>query len=86
MNMSTNKLIEKLEDFYNLSKSKQEKKHDNLLKIVEQLEAKKASLQQKVIKESEIDETSSRYHDLSHELKVITKLIKKAKKKNTDEE
>lgn len=80
--MSTSKLMGKLESFYNLSKSKQEKKHDKLIKIIEKLEEKRASLQQEVIKESEIDDTSSTYHDLSKELQVITKLIKKAKKKN----
>jgi len=83
--MSTNKLMEKLESFYNLSKSKQEKKHDKLLKIIEKLEEKKSSLQQEMIKESEIDETSSTYQDLSKELKVISKLIKKAKKKNLED-
>jgi len=82
MNMSTSKLVEKLESFYNLSKSKQEKKHDKLLKIIEKLEEKRASLQQEMIKESEIDETSSTYQDLSKELIIINKLIKKAKKKN----
>jgi Mg2+ and Co2+ transporter CorA len=76
--------MEKLESFYNLSKSKQEKKYDKLLKIIEKLEEKRASLQQEVIKESEIDETSSTYHDLSKELIIINKLIKKAKKKNID--
>ena len=80
--MSTSKLVEKLESFYNLSKSKQEKKHDKLLKIIEKLEEKRASLQQEMIKESEIDETSSTYQDLSKELIIINKLIKKAKKKN----
>lgn len=80
--MSTNKLVEKLESFYNLSKSKQEKKHDKLLKIIEKLEEKRGSLQQEMIKESEIDETSSTYQDLSKELIIINKLIKKAKKKN----
>ena len=80
--MNTSKLMEKLESFYNLSKSKQEKKHDKLIKIIEKLEEKRVSLQQEVIKESEKDETSSTYRDLSKELQVITKLIKKAKKKN----
>jgi hypothetical protein len=82
--MSTSKLVEKLESFYNLSKSKQEKKHDKLLKIIEKLEEKRASLQQEMIKESEIDETSSTYQDLSKELIIINKLIKKAKKKNNE--
>lgn len=80
--MNTSKLMEKLESFYDLSKNKQEKKRDKLIKIIEKLEEKRASLQQEVIKESEIDDTSPTYHDLSKELQVITKLIKKAKKKN----
>jgi Mg2+ and Co2+ transporter CorA len=81
--MGTSKLTDKLEDFFDLSKSKQKKKHDKLLKIIQKLEEKKSSLEQKVIKESGIDETSTRFHDLRKELNVVSKLIKKAKKKNT---
>jgi ribonuclease HII len=81
MNMDTNKLVGKLDRFFDLSKKKQEKKHDKLLKIIEKLESKKSLLEVEVMEESKNDETSTRYQDLSKELKVISELIKKAKKK-----
>ena len=49
--MGTNKLVENLEDFFDLSKKKQRKKRDKLLKIIKQLEKKKTRLEQKVEKE-----------------------------------
>ena len=79
--MDTNKLVGKLERFFDLSKKKQEKKHGKLLKIIEKLESKKSKLEVKLMEESKSDETSARYQDLSKELKVISELIKKAKKK-----
>jgi hypothetical protein len=79
--MDTNKLVGKLERFFDLSKKKQEKKHDKLLKIIKKLESKKSLLDVEVMEESKNDETSTRYQDLSKELKVISELIKKAKKK-----
>ena len=79
--MDTNKLVGKLERFFDLSKKKQEKKHDKLLKIIEKLESKKSMLEVEVMEESKSDETSIRYQEMSKELKVISELIKKAKKK-----
>lgn len=81
MNMDTNKLVGKLERFFDLSKKKQENKLDKLLKIIEKLESKRSKLEVEVMEESKSDETSARYQDLSQELKVISELIKKAKKK-----
>ena len=78
--MNTNELLEKLNKFFDLSKKKQRKKHEKLLKIIGKLEDKKNRLENEVIKESKKDETSERYHDLSQELKVISRLIKNAKK------
>ena len=80
--MGTSKLTEKLENFFNLSKSKQKKKHEKLLTIIHKLEEKKSSLEQEVIKESETDETSEKFHDLRKELNAVSKLLKKAKKKS----
>lgn len=80
--MGTNKLINKLEDFFDLSKKKQRKKHDKLVKIIRKLDKKKSTIEQKLQKEKETDATSSRYQDLERELKVISKLISKARKKN----
>jgi len=80
--MGTNKLIDKLENFFDLSKKKQRKKHDKLLKIVRKLDKKKSTLEQKLQKEKETDATSSRCQDLERELLVISKLIGKAKQKD----
>jgi hypothetical protein len=81
MNMDTNKLVGKLERFFDLSKMKQKDKRNKLLKIIEKLESKKSRLEVEVMEESKNDETSTRYQDLLKELKVISGLIKKAKKK-----
>jgi hypothetical protein len=81
MNMDTNKLIGKLERFFNLSKIMQQDKHDKLLKIIAKLEGKKSRLEVEVMEESKADDTSTRYHDLSKEFKVLSELVKKAKKK-----
>ena len=79
--MDTNKLIGKLENFFDLSKNKQKDKRDKLLKIIDKLENKKSKIEVEVMEASKIDETSAMYHDLSKELMVISELIKKAKKK-----
>ncbi len=79
--MVKNNLVQKLEDFFDLSKKKQQKKQDKLLKIISNLEQKKVELEKQVVLESEIDETSERYQELSKELMVLSKLIRKAKKK-----
>ena len=80
--MGTNKLINKLEDFFDLSKEKQRKKHDKLLKIIRKLDKKKSMLEHKLQKEKEIDTSSSRYQDMERELQVISKLISKAEQKD----
>ena len=82
--MSTNKLLEKLENFFDLSRQKQQKKHHKLLKIIEKLEDKKAGLEEELIAAGKADDTSARYHELDKELKVVSKLIKKAKKHDLD--
>jgi hypothetical protein len=79
--MVTSKLIGKLEGFFDLSKKKQEIKRDKLLEIIEKLERKKSRLGVKLMEEGKLDDTSARYQDLSKELKVISELIKKGKKK-----
>jgi len=80
MNMNMNKWLKKLEDFFDLSKHDQEKKHKKLLKIIRKLEQKKLNLEEEMVRESKANDTSDRYHDLTKELKVVSKLIKKAKK------
>ncbi|TNF89420.1 MAG: hypothetical protein JSU67_07555 [Gammaproteobacteria bacterium] len=78
--MSTNKLLDKLEGFFDLSAKKQQKKHHKLLKIIRKLEQKKDALEAELIEAGKEDDTSSRYHELDTELKAISKLIKRAKK------
>ncbi len=78
--MGINKLLHKLDDFLDLSKKKQEKKHNKLLKIIKKLEAKKLELEQEVIDECKVDDTSDKYRELSNKLNVVSKLIRKAKK------
>ena len=84
--MGTSKLIGKLEGFFDLSKNKQKNKHDKLLKIIAKLESKKSLLEVEVMEESKINDTSTRHHDLSKELQVLSELIKKAKKKALSDE
>ena len=82
MNMGINKLLEKLDDLRDLSNHEKQKKQKKLQKIIKKLEDKKIELEQKVIAESKVDETSARYQELTGKLKVVTKLIRKAKKHN----
>ena len=76
--MKTNKLIHKVEDFFDFPKKKQKKKHDKFQKIVKKLEGRKSKIEIELAEEGRHDETSDRHHELSHELKVVSKLIKKA--------
>jgi len=84
--MNIDKVMNKLDDFFNQSASKQKKKHDKLLAIIEKLERKKAELKTEMIIESEKDETSEEFHDMDKELKVISKLLKKARQHSTPEQ
>jgi hypothetical protein len=79
MNMNTNKLVEKLQDFFDLSTKKQIQKHGKLLKIIAKLEHKKDRLERELAEVSENNATGSHYHDLRRELSVIGKMLRKAK-------
>jgi hypothetical protein len=80
--MDTTKLIDKLENFFDLSEKKQCKKHDKLMKIIHELEEKKSRLEQRLQNEREIDAGSSRYQGLQRKLVVVSNLISKAKQKD----
>ena len=80
--MNTNKLLEKLEKFFDQSVHKQQKKHEKLLKIIDKLEVRKIVLEAELVEAGKVDDTSDEYHELSKEVKVVSKLIKKAKKHN----
>ena len=84
--MNIKNIMQKLDDYFDLSKKKQKEKHDKLLKIISKLEQKKVQLKAEMIIESEKDETSETFYNLKKEKKVISKLLKKAKQNNTPEE
>jgi acyl-CoA reductase-like NAD-dependent aldehyde dehydrogenase len=84
--MNIKKVMQKLDDYFDLSKKKQKEKHDKLLQIIERLEQKKSELKAEMIVESEKDTTTEDFHDLQKELKVISKLLKKARQQNEPEE
>jgi len=80
--MGTSKLVEKLEDFFDLSKQKRRKKHDKYLKIVRQLGKRKSKLEKKIKRERAGDVNSRRHKALIRELEVVSKLINKANKQD----
>ncbi len=86
MNMRIKKIMQKLDDYFSLSTIKQNEKHDKLLKIINNLEQKKAELKPEMILESEKDNTSEEFYKLQKKLKVVSKLLKKAKQNNAPEE
>jgi Mg2+ and Co2+ transporter CorA len=76
--MNTSKLIEKVEEFFDFPKKKQKKKQDKFLKIINKLERKRSKIETELVEEERRDESSDRYQELSHELTVVARLIKKA--------
>lgn len=80
--MDTSELIEKLEGYLDLSKKKQKKKHDKYIKIIDRLAQKKTALEAELVEQSKIDETSDRHAELSQELKIVSRLLKKARKQD----
>ncbi len=78
--MTIKKMLRKLDDYFNLPQKKQNEKHDKLVKIITKLERKKFELKAKMMVESEKDTTTEMYHDLQKELKVVSKMLKKARK------
>ncbi len=78
--MKVKKIMEQVEDFFDLSKNKQKKKQDKLLKLIASLEQKKAVIKQEIKKEAKEDKHSKACYNLCKEFKVVNKLIKKAKK------
>ena len=84
--MKTSKLISKLNEYFDLSGKEQAERQDKLLEFIGKLEDKKAGIMQEMAEESERDETSERFHELGSELKVVAKLLKKARKNRRDEQ
>ena len=86
MNMNIKKVMKKLDNYFDLSEKKQDKKRGKLLKIIRKLEEKKAELKVEMAIASGIDETSEDFHNLKQEKEVLTKLLKKAKHQYMPEE
>lgn len=86
MTMNIKEVMQKLDDYFDLSKKKQKEKHDKLLQIITRLEQNKSELKTEMIIESEKDNTSEEFHDLQKELKVISRLLKKARQNDAPEE
>ena len=84
--MNIKEVMQKLDDYFNLSNKKQKEKHDKLLQIITRLEQNKSELKTEMIIESEKDNTSEEFHDLQKELKVISRLLKKARQHDAPEE
>ncbi len=84
--MRIKKIMQKLDDYFSLSTIKQNEKHDKLLKIINNLEQKKSELKAEMMLESEKDNTSEEFYKLQKKLKVVSKLLKKAKQHNAPEE
>ena len=83
--MGTAKLIEKLEDFFDLSRKKQRKRHDKLERIIDKLEKKQRKLERELEQARKKGSDSEAYHELIREMDVISDLIRKAKdKENAD--
>jgi Mg2+ and Co2+ transporter CorA len=76
--MNTSKLIKKVEEFFDFPKKKQKKKHDKFLKIINKLERKRSKIEAELVEEERRVESSDRYQELSHEITVVARLIKKA--------
>jgi hypothetical protein len=83
MNMSIKKMIDKLDEYFDMSKKKQKKKSEKIVKIISKLKDKESELKAELVEQSEKDDTSEKYYDLEKELKIITKLLIKAKKNRT---
>jgi len=66
-----------------MSKKKQKKKSEKIVKIISKLKDKESELKAELVEQSEKDDTSEKYYDLEKELKIITKLLIKAKKNRT---
>lgn len=78
--MSIKELFKQMDDFFDLSKKKQRKKRDKLIALIAILEEKKAKLKRKMRREASKDKKSKKTYNLCKEFKVISRMIKKAKK------
>lgn len=78
--MSIKKILDQLDDFFDLSKRKQQKKRYKLQQIITDLEEKKIKLKMQLKKEGKKNSKDKKTYNLCKEFKVLTKMIKKANK------
>lgn len=78
--MNIKEIVEQFNEFFDLSKKKQRKKMDKLAKIMDSLEERKIQLKKDIQKESKVDKKSKKIYNYCKEFKVLSKLIKKARK------
>lgn len=78
--MDLEKIKNKLTDFFESSENKQNENQHKLTKIINKLKNKKTNLKEEMALAGEEDETSEAYSALEQEYKVVSKLLKKAKK------
>ena len=78
--MGIKKILNQLDDFFDLSKKKQKKKHEKLEKIINSLEEKKAANKKEMRINVKKGRASKKNYHLCKEFKVLSRLIYKAKK------
>lgn len=74
-------LKNKINNFFELSENTQNDKQDKLEKIIKSLRKKKRKLKKEIKHQGIKDKHCEKFNDLCKEFKVISKLIKKAKKR-----
>lgn len=77
--MNLKKIMNQLDVFIDSAKSKQIKKHDKMVKIINSLEGKKAELKKQLKQEAEKGKGRKKLYHLCQEYKVVLKLLRKAK-------
>ena len=78
--MDLEKIKNKLTEFFELSENSQNENQEKLTKIIHKLKSKKKNLKEELALAGEQDETSESYSELEKEYKVVSKLLKTAKK------
>ena len=78
--MDLEKIKNKLTEFFESSENSQNENQEKLTKIIHKLKSKKKNLKEELALAGEEDETSESYSELEKEYKVVSKLLKTAKK------
>lgn len=78
--MDLEKIKNKLTEFFESSENTQHENQEKLTKIIHKLKSKKKNLKEELALAGELDETSEAYSELEKEYRVVSKLLKTAKK------